>query len=173
MRRLMLLRHTKSDWPSGVDDHERPLARRGRHAGPLMGNYMAREGLLPDLAVISTARRTRETWELVCPAFAEPIAELDERRIYEAPAGSIIDVIHETGIDIHTLLLVGHNPGLQDLALDLIGRADGNDLGRLREKYPTGGLAVIDFDIGSWSEVAARAGRLERFRTPKTLDLPA
>ena len=169
MRRLMLLRHTKSAWPDGVADHDRPLATRGLQAGPVMGNYMARNGLLPDLAIVSTAQRTRQSWQLVQPYLGKPALKFDAR-IYEAPAGAILDVIHETAGDIHTLLLVGHNPGLEDLALLLIGKADDNDLNRLQEKYPTGGLAVIDFDVADWTQVNAGAGRLERFVTPKSVD---
>lgn len=168
MRSLMLLRHTKSAWPDGIEDHDRPLAKRGLQAGPVMGNYMAREGLLPDFAIVSTARRTRQSWELVQPCLAEPILNFDAR-IYEAPAGAILDVIHETASDIDTLLLVGHNPGLQELALVLIGEADGDNLIRLREKYPTGGLAVIKFDVADWTQLSAGTGKLERFVTPRSL----
>lgn len=169
MRRLMLLRHTKSDWPMGVEDHDRPLAKRGLRAGPLMGTYMASQGLIPDLVLVSTARRTQETWQLVQPALGDGIPTFDERRIYEASCGRIRDVIHEMANDIQSLLLVGHNPGLQALALDLISIADADDLSRLREKYPTGGLAVIDFTLESWKDVGTGAGRLERFVTPRSL----
>lgn len=169
MRRLMLLRHTKSAWPDGVDDHDRPLAKRGLQAGPVMGNHMAREGLLPDLAIVSTALRTRQSWELVQPGLGEPVLKFDAR-IYEAPTGAILDVIRETAGDIMTLLLVGHNPGLQELAVALISKANGNDLTRLQEKYPTGGLAVIDFDVADWTRLNAGAGKLERFVTPRTVD---
>ena len=166
MRRLMLLRHAKSDWPDGVDNHDRPLAKRGRKACPVMGRYMADEGLVPDLAVISTARRARETWRLVRPAFARDIVQHDEPRLYKASAGAIQAVIGETEPGIGALLLVGHNPGLHDLALQLIGKANRSDLTRLRQKYPTAGLVVIDLRIGQWSEVSAGLGRLERFKTP-------
>lgn len=140
MRRLMLLRHAKSDWPVGVDDHDRPLAGRGRRASPSMGRYMAEEGLVPDLAIISTARRAQETWELARPAFVAEIFQRNERRIYEAPASAILDVITETGSEIRSLLLVGHNPGIQELALKLIETARESDLARLRRKFPTAGL---------------------------------
>jgi len=169
MRRLMLLRHAKSEWPDGVDDHERPLARRGRRASPLIGNHMVEAGLMPDLVIVSTARRAQETWDLVRPALRGKIGRRDEPRIYEAPAGSILEVIHETPIEAHTLLLVGHNPGFQDLALELTGQGRQPDLTRMREKYPTGGLAVIDFDIGTWRDVAPAAGELQRFVTPRSL----
>ena len=168
MRRLMLLRHAKSDWPGGVDDPERPLAQRGRQASPGMGRYMADEGLRPDLAIVSTALRARETWELARPAFVENIVQRHEPRLYEARATAILEVIRETESGVHALLLVGHNPGFHDLALKLIGKASQSDLARLRRKYPTAGLVVIDFDVGRWSEVSADLGRLERFETPKS-----
>lgn len=169
MHRLMLLRHAKSDRPVGVEDHERPLAKRGRKNSPRMGRYMAEEGLIPDLAVVSTARRTQETWELARPAFTIDIAQQDERRIYEAPSSAILDVIKEIDPEIRSLLLVGHNPGFQDLALMLIGTAGASDLARLEEKFPTSGLVVITFDAGGWAGVGPAHGHLERFETPKTI----
>ena len=169
MRRLMILRHAKSDWPFGVDDRERPLAKRGRKACPLMGRYMADEALVPDLAVVSTARRARETWKLTRPAFGREIVRLDEPRIYEASAGAILDVIRETQPGVRTLLLVGHNPGMHDLALKLVGEASQSDLARLRLKYPTAGLVVIDFKIAHWSDASEGLGRLERFETPTSV----
>jgi phosphohistidine phosphatase len=169
MHRLMLFRHAKSAWPDGVDDLERPLAKRGRKACSLMGRYMADEALVADLAVVSTARRARESWELIRPAFAQDIVEHDESRIYEASASAILDVVGETGPGVHTLLLVGHNPGLHELALKLIRKGSPSDLSRLRRKYPTAGLVVIDFEIVRWSEASEILGRLERFQTPKSV----
>jgi phosphohistidine phosphatase len=169
MRRLMLLRHAKSAWPDGVDDLERPLAKRGRKACALMGRYMADEALVADLAVVSTARRARESWELIRPAFGQDIVEHDEPRIYEASAGAILDVVRETRPDVHTLLLIGHNPGLHDLALKLIRKGSPSDLSRLQRKYPTAGLVVIDFKIRRWSEASETHGQLERFQTPKSV----
>lgn len=170
LRRLILLRHTKSDWPEGVADHERPLAKRGQRAGPVIGAYMAEAGLVPALAIVSTARRTQETWALVRPAFAAPIPTVDERRIYEAPAGRLLAVVRNAPDDRPTLLLVGHNPGLADMAALLIGTGAPHDLASLRDKYPTGGLAVIDFQMASWRDVAAGTGHLAHFATPRSLD---
>ena len=169
MRRLMLLRHAKSDRPEGTDDHDRPLAKRGRKNRPLMGIYMAKKGLLPDLAIVSTARRARETWKLVRPAFKQDVVRRKEPRIYDAAAKAILDVINETAPDVKALLLVGHNPGLQDLALKLIGKGRQSDLSRLHRKYPTAGLVVIDFDVKRWSDVSEGLGRLEWFETPKSI----
>ncbi|MBA8903587.1 histidine phosphatase family protein [Phyllobacterium sp. P30BS-XVII] len=169
MLRLMLLRHAKSDWPDGIDDHDRPLAGRGRHASPLMTEYMAQEGLRPDLAIVSTARRTMETWKLVRPAFAREIDWREEARIYEAPARVIVDIVRSTEPAIRSLLIVGHNPGLHDVALQLIGNGKEADLARLRLKYPTAGLVVIDFKAKSWSDLAEKTGQLDRFVTPKMI----
>lgn len=169
MRRLMLLRHGKSDRPAGIGDHERPLARRGRDDSAAMGRYMAASGLRPDLVVVSTARRAEETWELARPAFAQAVARRADRRIYEASAATVLGVIRETGPEIGMLLLVGHNPGFHELAMRLAGHGSGSDLARLRLKYPTAGLVVVDFDAGSWRELPEGEGRLERFVIPGSL----
>lgn len=165
----MLLRHAKSDRPDNVDDHARPLAERGRRACPLMGAYMVEQGLVPDLAMISTARRTMETWELIRAAFPKDITQIDEARIYDASAKAILDVIHETPPDVKALLLVGHNPGLHELALELIGTGSQQNLSRLQQKYPTAALVVIDFGASKWNVTSEGTGQLERFVTPKSI----
>ncbi|WP_274630242.1 SixA phosphatase family protein [Arvimicrobium flavum] len=167
--RLMLLRHAKSKRPAGVEDHDRPLSRRGRQASEQMGKYMAETGLVPDQAVVSTARRTQETWQLARPAFEHEIACHWEGRLYDASPATILEIIRQTGEDIKSQALVGHNPGLQDLALSLIGKGDPDALARLRRKLPTAGLVVIDFKAGSWGELAERTGDLERFVAPSTI----
>ena len=164
MRRLMLLRHAKSDRPAGVPDHERPLARSGREACDGIGQYMAREGLAPDLAIVSSARRTQETWDLVRRAFAGNLHYRGEPRIYEATADAILAIVRETAPHVERLLLVGHNPGLQDLALELIGKGSRPELSRLRAKYPTAGLVVIDFDVPSWNRLDREAGTARAVR---------
>jgi phosphohistidine phosphatase len=169
MLRLMLLRHAKSDRMPGVDDHERPLAPRGRRDSEVMGLYMVREGLLPDLAIVSTARRAQETFDLVRSAFAADIAKKDDRRIYEGSTPTILEVIGESPPEVQTLLLVGHNPRIHELPLALVGTARQSDLARLQEKYPTAGLAVLDFDIERWPEVTMRLGQLDRFATLKSI----
>jgi phosphohistidine phosphatase len=168
MRRLMLLRHAKSAWPDGVSDLDRPLADRGREAAPRMGRYLADESLLPDLVLVSPARRTQETWDFVRAAIGDADTRT-EPRIYEAPSARLLTVVQEVPVTARALLMIGHNPGFQDLAKHLVGHGDRYAFARLTQKYPTAGLAVIDFAVEDWSEVAARAGRLDRFVTPKTL----
>jgi len=164
----MLLRHAKSAWPDGVDDHERPLSERGRAAALMMGRYMAEHGLLPDLAIVSTARRAQETWALVASALGRDSTLRDEARIYEARSEAILEVIRETAAGVRTLLMIGHNPGFQDLAANLIGEGEKSELARIRQKFPTAGLAVVEFDIAGWEKAGAGVGRLKRFVTPKS-----
>jgi phosphohistidine phosphatase len=169
MLRLILLRHAKSDWPAGAPDHDRPLASRGRKAAAAMGRYMAGQGLRPDLALVSSAARARETWGLVRPAFAGVVPERQEKRIYEAGITALLGLVRETEDATKVLLMVGHNPGFENLARELSGTGAKVDLARLAQKYPTAGLAVIDFDLAHWSEVGKAGGRLERFATPKSI----
>ncbi|MCA1442045.1 histidine phosphatase family protein [Ensifer sp. IC4062] len=169
-RRLMLLRHGKSAWPEGVADHRRPLAGRGRKAAPAIGAFMARQELIPDLALVSTARRAHETWELVAAALPRKVDARDAVGIYEVAAKAMIDVIRKVDPSVEKLMLVGHNPGMVELALLLAGGGDEVALARLREKFPTAGLAVMDFAIEQWSEIAPGTGRLVQFVTPRMLD---
>lgn len=173
LHRLMLFRHAKSARPTGVEDQARPLTDRGREASARMGQYMAKTTLVPDLVIISPALRTEETWYLARPAFSSEIARRTEARIYAAPANAILQVICKTPPAVRTLLLVGHNPGLHELALTLAGSGTQSDLARLAEKFPTAALVVIDFDIDGWRDVAAAAGKLERFETPGSIGAPA
>ena len=168
MLRLLLLRHAKSAWPPGTADVDRPLSRRGHDAAILMGGHLRDEGLQPDLALVSPARRTQETWDLVRPAIGDVPVRRDGR-IYEAPVGRLLAVLQEVGPETRTLLMIGHNPGCEDLAGFLIGEGDQDALLRLGRKYPTAGLAVIDFPQDHWAQVGRKAGRLERFATPKSL----
>jgi phosphohistidine phosphatase len=166
--RLFLLRHGKSAWPDGIDDLERPLARRGREASERMGHYLAKEGLVPDLALVSPARRTQETWTLAKHALGD-VPMRSEPRIYEAPPDRLLSVVKSVQPDVGTLLIVGHNPGMQELARLLLGNDDRYAHGAAIGKYPTAGLAVLDFPVPAWHELSPRSGRLLRFVTPKSL----
>jgi phosphohistidine phosphatase len=169
MRRLMLLRHAKSDWTRGARDHERTLAPRGREAAPRIGAYMVHHGLIPDLVLCSTATRARETWDLVAKAFAAKLPVVHEERIYEAASNALLDVAKEAKNEVHALLLVGHNPGLHEFAQRLIASGDTDARARLTEKFPTGALAVIDFAVDDWRKLHPRSGRLDRLVVPRTL----
>lgn len=170
MRRLLLLRHAKSErGRPGELDHDRALAARGREQAPKVGAYMARHGLVPQRAIVSTSARTRETWKLVAEAFtASPKAVYDER-IYEAAPPAILQAVKECRPDVHTLLVVGHNPGLHELATLLIASGDTKARQRLNEKFPTGALVVIDFALDDWARLHPHAGRLDHFVSPRSL----
>jgi phosphohistidine phosphatase len=166
-RRLLLLRHAKSAWPEGVPDHDRPLAERGETAAPAMGNHMAREHLIPDLALVSDARRTRETWDLVKSRLPGTIETRVTPALYDASGSRMLDVLRKTEAEADTVLMIGHNPGLQELALMLVGEGQARDA--MAGKYPTGALAVIDFAVGDWPSVEPGCGILADFLTPRML----
>ncbi|CAO4153708.1 SixA phosphatase family protein [Methylorubrum aminovorans] len=168
MRRLLLLRHAKSAYPQEVGDIDRPLNPRGREAAPLMGAYIARESLAPDHVMVSPARRTQETWEAVRGELPETPMET-VTSIYEAPASRILDAIRSAPAEAQTLLVIGHNPGLGDLALRLVGEGPKELRNDLREKFPTAALAVLEFDAVGWEDIAPGTGRLLRFVRPRQL----
>ncbi|HEX2147018.1 MAG TPA: histidine phosphatase family protein [Pseudorhizobium sp.] len=168
-RRLLLLRHAKSAWPEDMPDHQRPLAERGLVAAPAMGNYMAREHLLPDLVLVSDARRTQETWDLVKRRLPdEPEARLVPE-LYEAPSHGMLDVLRRTEVEAATVLMMGHNPGMQELALMLVGEGNLQARAALAEKFPTAALAVIDFPCFGWMDLEPGSGTLSSFVTPRSL----
>lgn len=169
MKHLLLLRHAKSAWPDGVEDHDRPLADRGRRDAPRMGAHISAAGLNPDFTLVSSARRTQETWALVAPALAKPCPSRTVTAIYEADPAAILKAIHEAPAESRTLLVIGHNPGFEDLVALLAPEGEAGALARLGTKYPTAGLAVIAFDIEAWADAAPGKGRLDAFVTPKTL----
>jgi phosphohistidine phosphatase len=172
--RLMLLRHAKSDWNRpGLSDHDRPLNARGREAAPKIGTYMARHALMPDLIVASTATRVRETLDLALPAFKTAPKVKREPRLYEAAPETLMKVAQETPRTVGTLMLVGHNPGLAELASLLVATGKAEARRRLAEKFPTGALAVIDFDLDDWRKLEPQSGRLDRFVVPRALNSEA
>src|SRR5262245_14884197 len=168
--RLILLRHAKTEKAEpGQRDHTRRLNGRGHKDAPLIGAYMARHALTPDLALVSDAVRTRETWELIAPTLSAAPRVSYEARLYDANTEAILAVVKETAPDVRTLLVIGHNPGLHDLARLLIASGDVEARERLNEGLPTCGLAVIDFAGDAWRKLHPHGGRLERFVSPRLL----
>ena len=170
MRTLMLLRHAKAVPADGkVRDHDRPLASRGQKDAPKIGAYMARHQLLPDRALVSPSRRTRETWELLGPALGKRTRATYEQRLFDASPKTILDLIQETGTAGATLLVIGHNPSLHRAAVGLIATGDLDAREQLRENLPTSGLVIIEFPFDDWRKLHAQAGRLSHFVTPNLL----
>ena len=169
MKTLTLLRHAKSGWDDPVTrDCDRPLNPRGRRAARTVGREMHSLGLAFDHVVASPARRVVETIDEVVTAFGPLPTHYDER-VYLAPTAVLVELVHETPDSVERLLLVGHNPGLEELALFLAG-ADGPLRAEVAVKYPTGTLAEIELPVEHWSEVGRGGGRIVRFIRPRDLD---
>ena len=141
----------------------------GKSDVPVIGAYMAHHALIPDLVMVSTAERTRQTWERVAAALPTPPRVAYEDRLYNAGAEAIIALVKRTAPTVRTLLVVGHNPGLHDTARRLIASGDVETRERLNEGLPTSGLAVIDFAGKDWRKLHPHGGRLERFVSPRSL----
>ncbi|MCC3775295.1 histidine phosphatase family protein [Streptomyces sp. UNOB3_S3] len=164
-RRIVILRHAKAEWSDG-DDHDRPLADRGRKDAPAAGRWLAGSGVTPGLALCSTAARTRETWKLAVSELPARPRTVYEERMYEASLGELIALLNETSDEVSDLVLIGHNPGMHALADALAGEADGDLLARMnRSGFPTAAIAVLSF-TGSWKSVEHGVGRLVAFWTP-------
>ncbi|MFD9380999.1 SixA phosphatase family protein [Streptomyces sp. NPDC059999] len=164
-RRIVLLRHAKAEWSDG-SDHERPLADRGRHDAPAAGRKLAQTGIAFDLALCSTAARTRETWKLAVQELPHRPKTTYEERLYEASPGELIALLNETSDDVADLLVIGHNPGMHALADALSGSAEADALSRMhRSAFPTSALAVVSF-TGSWKSVEHGVGTLLDYWTP-------
>jgi phosphohistidine phosphatase len=171
MRRLILFRHAKTE-PSepGLEDRARVLVERGRRDAARIGAYVKSHALVPDRVVISPAARTRETWKITAAAFRPAPGAASTDQLYDAPPHAIFAVIKDAPAAAHTLMVVGHNPGLHEVALMLIASGDIDARERLREKLPTAGLVIIDFAFDDWSKLHPQSGRLERFVSPKSLE---
>jgi phosphohistidine phosphatase len=170
MRRLLLFRHAKADRAvAGDEDLGRALADRGRKDAAKIGAYMAVHALVPDRVVMSPSVRTQETWKFTAGAFKPAPAAQSVERLYNASGHAILSVIKETPAGAHTLLVIGHNPGLHELALMLIASGDVEARERLREKLPTSGLVIVDFAFDDWGKLHPQSGRLERFVSPRSL----
>ena len=150
MNTLIVLRHGKSDWSGDEPDHLRPLAPRGRRQVPEAGRWLADNARDIDLAVVSPAERARETWRLASAELSVPPRLQVDDRVYAGSAGSLVDVLRELPDDVATVVLVGHNPGVEDLVATLIGRW---------VPMPTSALAVLDLP-GPWSAVGTVAAEL-------------
>jgi len=161
MKTLLLLRHAKSsrDDPA-LRDFDRPLNDRGKEDAKLMGRYVRRKKIFIDVIVSSPAKRARRTSELFLKAADAPTEPVFDERIYEASAHQLLRVVSEIDSAHQTVLLVGHNPGFEDLLTSLTDRA---------ARMPTASLACIDLSVDKWQEIAPRSGELRWLITPKDL----
>ena len=160
MKRLYLLRHAKSSWDDPtLADHDRPLAPRGRRAAKLIAKHLGRKRISPELVLCSPSRRTRQTLKRLSPGLGKNADVRIEPELYAASAPLLLEVLHEVPDEIGSVMLIGHNPGMQDLALSLAGTGS---------EIPTAGLATLELN-GTWLELAPGSAELLSLVKPKEL----
>ncbi|MEV5874864.1 histidine phosphatase family protein [Streptomyces sp. NPDC052101] len=167
LRRLVVLRHAKSAWPEGVEDHRRPLAPRGLRDAPAAGRALAEADCLPDLALCSTAVRARRTWELASAEWGTPPPVRYDERLYAADVADLLEVVREAPPEVETLLVVGHNPGLEELVLEVAGDGLDDTLDRVRTKFPTSAIAVLSWHGPGWPALGPGTALLTSLTVPR------
>ena len=169
MKTLFLLRHAKSGWNDPVArDFDRPLNPKGQRAAVAMGRHMKSLGLAYDRVIASPAVRVVETLEQVGSGYGGDLAPAWDKRIYLASAATLLDLVHDLPDGAGTVLMAGHNPGLEELVLGLV--PGGALRGDVEEKFPTASLAQIEFEVDRWQDVEPGDGELVRFIRPRDLD---
>lgn len=169
VKRLYLLRHAKSDYPDGVDDHERPLNARGRKVVLQMADYVKTNIPCPDKILCSTALRAKQTAAGVVKAW-ENVGDITYvRNLYLASPGEILKELATLDEAVHSVMVVGHNPGIAMLAALLFKQGNDKAYQQMRSKYPTAGLAAFSLQ-GTWKHIEPQSAALESFMTPAQLD---
>jgi phosphohistidine phosphatase len=168
VKRLLLLRHAKSSWSDqAMDDHERPLTSRGRKAADRIGEYLRSNELLPDLVLCSSAVRARETLGRILPFLGSDLTVRVEDELYGASVDQLLARLREVPPDVGSTMMVGHNPGIEELARTALDPA--RSRAPLDAGIPTAGLAAIDFRVRAWTRVGPGSGTLAAFVTPGEL----
>lgn len=171
MKRVLLLRHAKSDWNDHTAaDFDRPLSPRGREAAPRVAAWMRDHSLFPDRVLCSAARRTRETWERMSPALGHEVPVAHRRALYHATRRAILSHLTREDDAANNIAVVGHNPGIAEFASYYTVFGDEEEIERIRLEYPTGALAVISFRIDRWADLPGANGTLEHHVRPRELE---
>jgi phosphohistidine phosphatase len=172
MKTLGLYRHAKSDWHDAVArDFDRPLNKRGRKGAAVMARHIRDHGLHWDRVIASPAVRVAETIERGFEAIGRTLPVMWDRRIYLASSATLMDLLREQEGDAGAILMVGHNPGLEDLIFDLVpddGSSPLRDL--VEEKFPTAAYAVLELDVENWADIRENCARLVHLTRPRDLD---
>lgn len=168
-RRLLLLRHAKSDWTDDqTPDAERPLSRRGRQGCALLADYLHAGDLAPDLVLCSSALRTRQTVEGIAGALPTNVPVLTEDRLYLADVSDLLERLRELDDGVPTVLLVGHNPSIHALAVGLLRSSERHQV----PTFPTAAFAAEELLVGRWAELGPSTTRLVSYVTPRSLSKP-
>lgn len=171
MKTLTLLRHAKSTWDDPVArDFDRPLNKRGRRAAQTVGREMRAQGLIFDQVIASPAVRVKETLEGIADGYGRSLDPEFDQRVYLASTATLIEIVHEAADECGALLIVGHNPGLEALALLLTQEGSDGFRAEIATKYPTATLVEISFPADGWAQVAEGTGTITRFIRPRDLD---
>lgn len=157
--RLILTRHAKSSWATPtMEDHARPLTRRGEKSARAVGKWMLKNGYVPDQALVSSSERTRQTWDLVSKAFKKAPAVTFSDALYHAEPAVLMEELRKARV--RTMMMIAHNPGIAFFAQGLVANLPGD---ARFERFPTAATAVIDFDAPDWAAVAWNSGHLTDF----------
>jgi phosphohistidine phosphatase len=170
MLTLTLFRHAKSSWGhADLTDFDRPLNERGERDAPVMGRYLAEHGLIPDLILCSSARRTRETLDLAWADWpVRPHADYVEA-LYLATQETMLGILRNVEGSTAHVMMIGHNPGIHAFAMSMAGTGEADARFALSSKYPTAAIANITFDDTAWSDIGSGQGRLAFFIAPKQI----
>lgn len=172
MKQLLIFRHAQAEKTApGGGDFERALSERGHADAQRMGAYLAQHKLEPQFALVSPAQRAQQTWADAAAKLERRPPTHDDPRIYNAAPDALLAVIATAPAKANLLALVGHNPGLHDIAMHLTASGDDGTREKLREGLPTCGVVLVSFDFSEWSAIAHGRGRLERFLTPAVIDV--
>jgi len=171
LKRIFLLRHAQAEGqdPAG-SDFERPLTERGQAAAAAVGAYMARVGWRPAAVLCSPARRARETWDALARDWPAPRPSAENAELYEAGPAQVVACLHHVPADADSVLVVGHNPAIQQAALDLAGGGNTAAYAQMKARFPTAGLALLEADVADWSELHPGGADLRAFVGPE--DVP-
>jgi phosphohistidine phosphatase len=173
MRRLFVIRHAKAEPSVGRDDYERRLTGRGRDDAKRVAKALADRRFLPDVLIHSGAARAKETAEILAAEWGRGVALQEDLGLYDASLTTLLDHTRALADTNKRVGLVGHNPGLGELAAALAGSGAEPEVRRLAAKYPTGAVAVLDFSIKRWEEVERNSGMLALYLTPAELEAGA
>lgn len=171
MKRLILLRHAKSDWLIGArSDHDRPLNAKGEKDAPLVGAYLAQMALVPDTIISSDSKRTRQTVEGISSQWTQSPNIVWTHDLYHASESTLLTAASNAPANCHTLMLVAHNPGIHALAANLLAPSSVDTSARfLQTNYPTAAMTAFRFEIEDWRHVAFHTATLECYQTPKMI----
>lgn len=169
MKKLYILRHAKADYPAGVEDHERPLNKRGEQASLVIGRYLKINDISPDFIISSDSCRTAQTIKIALREAGIDTPIQFSQKLYLATAGEMLKELAKIDDKITSAMIVCHNPGAEILTSILAGKANSEAIQNVKKKYPTCGLAYLELDTDSWKIIDPACGFLKEFVTPKSL----